>query len=166
MEKVDLKVFLRKSNFYKAVFKKFLKKLETNPPKKFLSTMQEVDKEVWKEIDCLSCANCCKTMTPTFTEDDITRIANHLNITKDTFKNKWLNYQKKDKDWVNKKQPCQFLNLKTNMCNIYEVRPVDCAGFPHFTKKQPQLYMHVHQQNISYCPATLKMVEKLVERVG
>lgn len=162
----DLKAFKRKSNFYKSIYKKFLKKLETNPPKKLLATMAEVDKQVWEEVDCLSCANCCKSMTPTFTEQDIMRISNHLQLTKEAFINKWLKYEKKDKDWVNKKQPCQFLNLSDNKCSIYEVRPADCAGFPHFTKKQPQLYMHVHQQNISYCPATLKMVEKLVEKIG
>jgi translation initiation factor 2 alpha subunit (eIF-2alpha) len=27
-------------------------------------------------------------------------------------------------------------------------------------------YAHVHKQNIDYCPATFKMVEKLVERFG
>jgi hypothetical protein len=62
---------------------------------------------------------------------------------------------------MNVKQPCQFLDLKTNMCSIYEVRPADCAGFPHLSKKKAVDYMHVHKQNIEYCPATFKMVEKL-----
>jgi len=26
-------------------------------------------------------------------------------------------------------------------------------------------YIHVHQQNIEYCPATYKMVEKMMERI-
>jgi len=25
-------------------------------------------------------------------------------------------------------------------------------------------YIHVHQQNINYCPATYKMVEKMIEQ--
>jgi Fe-S-cluster containining protein len=56
--------------------------------------------------------------------------------------------------------------LKTNMCSIYEVRPADCAGFPHLTKKKMTEYIHVHKQNIEYCPATYKMVEKMKDLIG
>ena len=83
-------------------------------------------------------------------------------MTAQEFKDKWLYYEKKDKDWMNTKQPCQFLDLKSNKCSIYAVRPSDCAGFPHLTKKKMVDYIHVHQQNIEYCPATFKMVEKMV----
>ena len=34
--------------------------------------------EVFKEIDCLECANCCKTSSPIFIEKDVTRIQNTL----------------------------------------------------------------------------------------
>jgi Fe-S-cluster containining protein len=103
-------------------------------------------------------------MSPTFTATDIKRIAAHFSITPKEFKEKWLEYDAKDNDWVNVSQPCQFLNLSTNMCAIYEVRPADCAGFPHLKKKKFVQYLHVHKQNISYCPATFKMVEKMMER--
>jgi len=98
--------------------------------------MEEIDKEVWQDVDCLSCANCCKKMTPTFTPKDIKRIAAHMGMSANAFKEKWLYFDKKDKDWMNKKQPCQFLDLQTNMCSIYAVRPADCAGFSAFDKKE------------------------------
>jgi Fe-S-cluster containining protein len=74
-------------------------------------------------------------------------------------------YLDKIGDWMNVKQPCQFLDLKSNMCSIYSVRPLDCAGFPHLTRKKMKDYVHVHHQNVTYCPATYKMVEKMMERV-
>jgi len=49
-----------------------------------------LEPEVWKEIDCLTCANCCKTMTPTYTTADIKRISAHFNQTPQEFKDKWL----------------------------------------------------------------------------
>jgi Fe-S-cluster containining protein len=104
-------------------------------------------------------------MTPTFTSTDIKRIANHLEMTPVQFKEKYLEFDKKEGDWMNKKQPCQFLDLKTHFCSIYEIRPADCAGFPHLKKKKMTEYIHVHQQNISYCPATFKMIEKMQERL-
>lgn len=125
----------------------------------------ETDVEVWKEMDCLACANCCKTMSPTFTQVDIKRIATHLNMGVEEFKKKWL-YKDRNGDWINKSQPCQFLNLEDNKCSIYEVRPKDCSGFPHHTKRRMVDYMHVFKQNVEYCPATYKLVEKMIEKVN
>ncbi|MFY7964731.1 MAG: YkgJ family cysteine cluster protein [Chitinophagaceae bacterium] len=164
MQPVNLRSFAQKVVYHKKAFKRYLGKIEKDPPKNLYQSLVAIDKEVWEETDCLTCANCCKKMTPTFTPTDIKRISAHFKMTPDAFKQKWLYKEKKSEDWMNTKQPCQFLDLKTNMCDIYEVRPTDCSGFPHFTKKQPVLYLHVHQQNVQYCPATFRMVEKLMEK--
>jgi Fe-S-cluster containining protein len=47
------------------------------------------------------------------------------------------------------------------MCSIYEVRPADCADFPHFHRRPSTDYFYIHKQNIEYCPATMLLVEKL-----
>lgn len=145
---------------YKRKMRVFLGKIEKNPPRGLDKIAFQVDKEVWEEVDCLTCANCCKSMTPTFTKKDISRISAHFNQTQAEFKEKWL-YQDKKGDWMNTKTPCQFLEKKTNMCSIYEIRPADCAGFPHLAKKKMVQYIDVHKQNVEYCPATYKMVEKM-----
>ena len=123
--------------------------------------MDKIDKEVWEEVHCLSCANCCKVMSPTYTPQDIKRISAHLGMKPKDLKEKWLYKDKKSGDWMNQTQPCQFLDLKTNMCTIYEVRPVDCADFPHFLKKPQKDYLYINKQNIEYCPASMLMIEKL-----
>jgi len=161
---VNMRSFKQKVRHNQKSFKSYLGKIKNNPPLKLDATAEKISAEVWQEVDCLSCANCCKSMTPTFTTADIKRIATHLEMSVAEFKDKWLDFDKKDKDWVNKKQPCQFLNLQSNMCSIYEFRPADCAGFPYLKKKKMVEYMHVHQQNISHCPATYKMVEKMMEQ--
>ncbi len=163
MQPINLRSFSQKVRYHKKTFKRFLGKIERNPPKNLHAIAEVVDAQVWQEIDCLSCANCCKKMTPTFTAQDVKRIAAHLDMEPREFKDKWLYQPKNDKDWVNTMQPCQFLDHSTNMCSIYEVRPADCAGFPHLKKKKVVDYIHVHQQNIEYCPATYKMVEKMME---
>jgi hypothetical protein len=45
------------------------------------------------------------------------------------------------------------------------VRPRDCAGFPHHTKRRMVDYMHVFKQNVEYCPATYRLVELLMQKV-
>lgn len=162
LKAVNLRVFRKKANETKRSFRKFLSKLEKERPKKLHSITEVIEREVWQEVDCLSCANCCKTMTPTFTLSDMKRISAHFGQTVDEFKDKWLRKERKpDGDWMNKVEPCQFLNLKDNKCSIYEIRPADCAGFPHLTKSMKD-YVHVHKQNIEYCPATYRLVEKMM----
>ena len=160
MHPVNFRSFKSKLAHHRKAFRLFLNKTEKNPPKGIDKLTAQVEKEVWQEIDCLSCANCCKKMTPTFTTKDLKRISAHFNQTPEEFKKQWL---KKDsnKDMVNVNQPCQFLNLEDNKCSIYAIRPEDCSGFPHLSKKKWDLYAHVHKQNIDYCPATFRMVEKI-----
>lgn len=165
MQPTNLRLFKRIYNTNKKALRYFLTKTENNPPKDLDSIAEQIDKQVWIETDCLSCANCCKTMTPTYTFQDMKRIAAHFNMRIKEFKAKWLYFDKKSKDWMNISIPCQFLDKKTNRCTIYEIRPEDCAGFPHLTKKNMTAYIHVHKQNIKHCPATYKMVEKLKERL-
>ena len=141
MKPVNLRVFRKKVKNTKGSLRRFLTKLEKDPPKQLANLTLHLEKEVWREVDCLSCANCCKTMTPTFNAADLKRISAHFGQTVEEFKAKWLyKEKKKDGDWLNKKQPCQFLNLADNKCSIYEIRPADCAGFPHLPKKTERLY--------------------------
>jgi hypothetical protein len=104
-------------------------------------------------------------MSPTYTKTDVKRISTHLGMKEQEFRKKWL-YKDRNGDWLNKQQPCQFLNTKDNKCSIYEVRPGDCAGFPHHTKRRMVDYMHVFKQNVEYCPATYKLVEIMMEKMN
>lgn len=161
----SLRSFRRNAKKSKTSLRRFLTKLEKNPPRKLDSHTQSIEKEVWSEVACLSCANCCKSMTPTYTNADMRRISAHLGMTVDEFKKKWLYKDRSSGDWMNRKTPCQFLNLTDNKCSIYEIRPADCAGFPHLPKRKMVDYIHVHKQNVEYCPATHTMVEKLMARI-
>ncbi|MEO7310703.1 MAG: YkgJ family cysteine cluster protein [Chitinophagaceae bacterium] len=156
--------FAAKVRHHQKAMKSFLTKVEKKDSPYVAVMAMEISREVWNETDCLGCANCCKVMTPTFNDDDIERISAHFELTEDVFKDRYLKYDKKDKDWQNKKQPCQWLDPGSNKCTIYEIRPADCAGFPHLTKKKWTDYVHVHKQNIQYCPATYRMVELMMER--
>jgi Fe-S-cluster containining protein len=157
---VNLNSFKERVRRNRRSFRLFLSRLQKQSPRGLDKIAETVNKEVWREVDCLTCANCCKTMSPTYNRKDIQRISAHLGMKPSELKEKWL-VQDIDGDWLNQSEPCQFLDLKTNMCSIYEVRPDDCAGFPHITKKKMVDYMHVHKQNVEYCPATYKMVEKM-----
>jgi Fe-S-cluster containining protein len=164
MDPVNFRSFKKKLSIYRKYFRIFLNKTEKTPPPGIDKLTPGVEQQVWAEIDCLTCANCCKTMTPTFTVRDIKRISKHFNETPEFFIKTRLR-KDRNKDLINKTEPCPLLNLSDNKCSIYEIRPVDCSGFPHLSKRKWSDYAHVHKQNLDYCPATFKMVEKLIARI-
>jgi uncharacterized protein len=161
---MNLRAFKQKLIDKKPRLRRLLTRIEKTPPRKFAHLAAEADRLTWQEVDCLSCGNCCRSMTPTYTGEDIKRISAHLSLTPKQFKDKWL--EKDDEgDWMNRSRPCQFFNTKDFKCSIYEVRPADCAGFPHLTKKKPTEYIHVYKQNVEYCPATQRWVEHLEDMI-
>lgn len=160
---MDLKKFNKKAQKKKPKLVKFLKKLDKVVPVDFPQLVDEVDSHIWQVVDCMSCANCCKTMTPTYTSKDIKRISAHFNMTPKQFKEKWLYREEDSGDWMNVNQPCQF--LQNNMCSIYEIRPADCAEFPHHNKKPFDDYNDTFIQNVHRCPATYELVNNLRKRV-
>jgi len=161
---MNLKQFKRRPAAEREGLAAFLKKLDDIVPEEMPQLVAEEDAKMWAETDCLSCANCCKKMTPTFSVPDIKRIAAHLGMTPQAFRKKWLYKEEETGDWMNVSQPCQFLQVD-NKCSIYEVRPSDCAEFPHHNKQPFDDYNDTFTQNITYCPATYNLVLRLKRRV-
>jgi hypothetical protein len=158
--------YRRRAYRKKKVLTRFLNKLGKSKKRGILKATAEADKAAFSEVACLDCANCCKKMTPTYSRKDIKRISAHFNMTYQQFFDKWLKVEKGSKDIINKSTPCQFLG-KDHKCSIYEIRPTDCAEFPHFIRKdfRHQVREKVFHQNMVYCPATLVFVEKLKDLV-
>jgi uncharacterized protein len=160
---MDLQKFRRIAARKKAKLGVFLDKLDEIVPEDMPKVVKETDLTVWQDVHCMECANCCKTMTPTFRRADIIRISAHLGMTPKEFSNKWLDKEEDTGDWVNKQQPCQF--LVNNMCSIYDVRPKDCAEFPHHNKRPFDAYNDTFKNNLDKCPATFVLVERLKKRI-
>lgn len=160
---MDLKKFRVIATRKKKTLSHFLDKLDEIVPEDFPELVAKTDAKVWEEVSCMDCANCCKTMTPTFTRADVLRISAHLGMTPKEFKDKWLTKEEDTGDWVNVTQPCQF--LADNKCSIYDVRPADCAEFPHHNKKPFDAYNDTFKNNLPYCPATMNLVDRLKKKV-
>ncbi|HHF7036739.1 TPA: YkgJ family cysteine cluster protein [Streptococcus mutans] len=144
--------------------RKFLATLKKKAPKNLDKIVQEVHTEVFREIDCTKCANCCKILGPLFTESDISRIAKHFRMRFPVFEDMYLRVDE-DNDKVFKSMPCPFLG-EDNLCFIYDVRPKACREFPHTDRKKIYQINHLTIQNTLICPAVYLFVEKLQERLA
>ncbi|HHF7010124.1 YkgJ family cysteine cluster protein [Streptococcus mutans] len=144
--------------------RKFLATLKKKAPKNLDKIVQEVHTEVFREIDCTKCANCCKILGPLFTEADISRITKHFRMRLPVFEDMYLRVDE-DNDKVFKSMPCPFLG-EDNLCSIYDIRPKACREFPHTDRKKIYQINHLTIQNTLICPAVYLFVEKLQERLA
>ncbi len=144
--------------------RKFLATLKKKAPKNLDKIVQEVHQEVFAEIDCTACANCCKTLGPLFTEADIQRIAKHFWMKLGAFEEAFLKVDE-DGDKIFKTMPCPFLG-EDNLCSIYDVRPKACREFPHTDRKKIYQINNLTIKNTLFCPAAYLFVEKLRARLS
>lgn len=107
MAELNVKKYQRRAARKKKNLVKFMRKVGKSTKRGILKTVAEVDTEVWKEVACLDCANCCKKMTPTYTRKDVNRIAAHFKMTYKEFYKKWLKADT-NKDIINKKRLASF----------------------------------------------------------
>lgn len=137
----------------------FFKKLKRKSPKNLDHITQELHDEVFEEIDCLQCANCCKTTGPLFTQKDINRIAKHYKMKPASFIDEYLKLDE-DKDYVLQTTPCAFLGAD-NYCSIYEVRPKACSEYPHTNRRKLIQIASITIANTFICPAAYQVVERM-----
>jgi Fe-S-cluster containining protein len=156
---VDLKSFRKEADKKSPENKKFLQQLKKKDSRLVDDAFHSVHEEVFEEINCLTCANCCKTTSPIFYPNDIERIAKFLRMKPGDFTEQYLRIDE-DNDFVLKSSPCPFLDGE-NYCSIYEARPKACREYPHTDRKKMVQIMELTYKNTLVCPAVLEMVERL-----
>lgn len=136
------------------MFKRKLKGIKKNKKGSLDRKFNQPDEEVFKKINCLKCANCCKTIYPIFKEKDIDRISRSLKMKPAEFVKSYLHIDD-DGDYVLNETPCPFFG-KDNYCSIYDVRPKACREYPHTN----HVNMHKHHglavKNLAVCPAVIE----------
>jgi len=146
----------------KAEYNENLEFLKTLRGKKSIDTeAADLDAKVFAKVDCLQCANCCKSTPAIVTRPDAKRIARHLGIPPKAFVKKYL-LEDYDGSLMINGVPCTFLNAD-NTCQIYDVRPVACREYPHTAQFGFHRRAKMNAQNTLVCPATYEIVKRLQE---
>lgn len=141
--------------------KQFLDKAKRK--KGIVRELPDLHDEAFSKIDCLKCANCCKTISPRFKTPDLVRISKHLGMKQGDMIDTYLRLDE-DGDYVVKKSPCPFLG-SDNYCSIYEARPGDCRKYPYTDSGEFFEYTNTTMLNTTTCPAVYYVLERLKEIV-
>ncbi len=158
-EELQHKIDFAKSN--RKEINRFLKRLKQRPPKDLDVQFQSEHDAAFNKIDCLDCANCCKTTSPIFYDKDIERMASHFKMKASAFYDKYLKTDE-DGDQVLKSSPCPFLQ-EDNKCMAYDSRPKACREYPHTNRKRMHQVLDLTAINTRMCPAVSVIVQNLME---
>lgn len=153
---VQLPVMAKK---VEAANKKLLEKLKKKKPTDLDATVHRLHDEAFERIDCLNCANCCKTISPIVTQRDIERLAKHFRIRPAEVIERHLLIDE-DRDYVMNRTPCPFLGTD-NYCSVYEARPDACREYPHTDRRKFHQITGITLKNTAVCPAVYEIVEQL-----
>ncbi|MFI5150711.1 MAG: YkgJ family cysteine cluster protein [Bacteroidia bacterium] len=156
---MDLEKFKKECRTSEGENKKLYDKLKRKKPNDLDTVFSELHEDAFSRIDCLECANCCKTTSPIFYEKDIERAAKSMHLKPGQFIEKYLHIDE-DKDYVLNSAPCPFLD-GDNYCLIYSDRPAACREYPHTNRKRMYQVLDLAFKNTMVCPAVLDMTKAL-----
>jgi len=159
MDRMDLVLFGEKAKKKSTENKKFLQRLKKKDPRELDDVVHSTHEKVFEEINCLNCANCCKTTSPIFYQQDIERVAKALRMKPGNFVEKYLRIDE-DNDYVLKSSPCPMLDNE-NYCTVYQDRPKACREYPHTNRKKIIQITELTYKNTLICPAVLEIVERI-----
>lgn len=135
-------------------FRRFLQKIDSD----YLDQIViKLNGKISSEIDCTKCGACCNKLMINIEESDVTRIAQHLNITEGDFKEKYV--ESGDTMMIMNTIPCSF--LKNKMCTVYEGRFSDCRQFPNLHTSGFKKRLFATLMNYEICPIIFNVIEHL-----
>lgn len=150
---------LEEAAFNKGKVKTIVRKLKKYPSQQLDEAFHTSHEEVFKEIDCLACANCCSTTSPIFNSTDIARLSKVFKMKEAEFIDQYLQ-KDEDDDWVLQSAPCPFLGAD-NYCLVYEDRPKACREYPHTNRKKMRQILKLTERNAQICPAVYRILQQL-----
>lgn len=142
---------------------KLVKKLRAKKPKNLDVVIHKLHDEVFDEIDCLECGNCCRSLGPRVLMKDIERLSKQMRLKPNDFIETYLRVDE-DNDYVFKEMPCPFLG-HDNYCFVYGSHPKACQEYPHTDEKKMVKHLSLMLKNCSTCPVVYLVFEGLKKRV-
>lgn len=158
---MDLTFLQEEAKKQQKSYKLFFKNLRKNQLRELDDTVHAIHQDVFEEIDCLDCGNCCRTLGPRITHLDIQKMAKALRIKAQEVEDRYLRMDEDD-DYVFKTMPCPFLG-DDNYCSIYENRPKACREYPHTDRKKFFQIRELTIKNAETCPAVGEILNRLLK---
>ena len=156
---INLEEIKQQSEIKSEENKRFQSFIKSFPNLEIDEKVLKLNDTISKQIDCMLCANCCKTLHPAVTHEESKSLAKELKMDAAEFAASFLTADELENINHFKQSPCIF--LKEKKCSYYNVRPASCADYPHLTKPNFKYRLRSVMNNYTLCPIVFNVVEQL-----
>ena len=143
---------------------RFFKQLKKKAPKNLDEIVHELHDEAFSQFDCLTCANCCSSISPMISDKDVERLSKPLRMKPSQIIEQYMHLDE-EHDYVFNHAPCPFL-MADNCCSVYEARPKACREYPHTDRRRFGQLLNLTLKNLEICPIVYLVVEGLKEKLA
>ena len=141
---------------------RFIKRMKKKLPGNLDEVVHALHDKAFEEFDCLSCANCCSSISPMMSDKDVERLATALKMKPSQVIEQYMHIDE-EHDYVFNQAPCPFL-MPDNYCSVYENRPKACREYPHTDRRRFGQLLSLTLKNCEVCPIVFRVVEGLKEK--
>lgn len=130
--------------------------------------LRRVAEGIEEQIDCTTCANCCRVATARVSERDIAHLSRLLRIKPVAFLAAYTEQSEEEGTILRRDETNGCVFLDGNTCTVYEARPETCQKFPHVVRGTGSIASRMWQfvDRACYCPIVYNSLEAFKEELG
>jgi Fe-S-cluster containining protein len=129
--------------------------------------LRRVAQGIEEQIDCTTCANCCRVATARVSERDVEHLARFLRIARADFLRDYTEQSAEEGTILRRSQETGCVFLDGNTCTVYEARPETCEKFPHVVRGAGSIASRMWQfvDRACYCPIVYNTLEAFKQQL-
>jgi hypothetical protein len=141
------------------VLQKTIQKLAKQNPRELDRIVHSMHEQAFSLYNCLDCANCCRSISPAMSHNDVDQIARKLKTKPSDVVVRHLRMDEEG-DYVFNEAPCPFIGTD-NYCSVYSHRPKACREYPHTDRARFYQLLQLSLKNAEICPVVYAILMKL-----
>ena len=129
--------------------------------------LRRVAQGIEDQIDCTTCANCCRVATARVSERDVEHLARFLRIARADFLRDYTEQSQEEGTILRRSEETGCVFLDGNTCTVYEARPETCEKFPHVVRGSGSIASRMWQfvDRACYCPIVYNTLEAFKQQL-
>ena len=121
-----------------------------------MAVVRRVAEVITPQIDCTTCANCCRLLAPPVHQGEMQRLAHALGMSISSLKHTCL--RQGDSGQWELPAPCPLLD--GNLCRVYDARPKPCRDYPHL-HNDFRAHSMARINDASICPIVFNVIQRM-----
>jgi uncharacterized protein len=130
--------------------------------------LRRIAEGIEEQIDCTTCANCCKVATTKVSERDVEHLSRYLRIKAAQFLKEYTEQSREEGTILRRSQETGCVFLDGTTCTVYDARPETCRKFPHVVRGNGSIASRMWQfaDRACYCPIVYNSLEAFKKELG